>query len=349
MQHSNELTTTWQSPSNIAIVKYWGKREVQEPVNPSISFSLSEALTKTKVSLRPADQGGFLFLLDGKEIPGFDKKIRKFLELVQVRLPLIRNHFLKIESTNTFPHSTGIASSASSMSALAFCLADLQQKINGKNPLDITEVSSLARLGSGSAARSVYGGWNLWGRLSEIPESADNYAVPVPVSVAPVFQSFHDDILIVNSNTKPVSSSAGHTLMNNHPYRAGRISQAHQNTLTILKHLETGNLEGFIELTESEALSLHALMMSSSASYTLLQPNSLLLIEKIREYRKTKDIPVSFTMDAGPNIHLLYPHEFSEEIKKWQEQQLKPLCEEGRIIRDFVGKGPQKITTTSPQ
>jgi diphosphomevalonate decarboxylase len=343
MQHSKELTTTWQTPSNIAIVKYWGKKEVQEPVNPSISFSLSEAVTKTKVSLSHADKAGFKFILDGKEVPGFDKKIRKFLDLTQVHLPLIKNHFLKIESSNTFPHSTGIASSASAMSALAFCLADLQQQINRKHSLDISEVSSLARLGSGSAARSAYGGWNLWGRLTEIPESSDTYAIPVPVSVAPVFQNFHDDILIVKSTTKPVSSSVGHSLMNTHPYREGRISQAHKNTLSLLRHLETGNLEGFIDLAESEALSLHALMMSSTPSYTLLHPNSLLLIEKIREYRKTKDIPVSFTLDAGPNIHLLYPHEFAEEVEKWQEQQLKPLCEEERIIQDFVGKGPQKI------
>lgn len=343
MQYSKELTTTWKTPSNIAIVKYWGKKNVQEPVNPSISFSLSEAVTKTKISLSPAKKGDFKFLLDGKEAPGFDIKIRKFLNLTQVRLPLVKNHFLKIESSNTFPHSTGIASSASAMSALAFCLADLQQQINGNNPLDISEVSSLARQGSGSAARSVYGGWNLWGRLTEIPESADNYAIPVPVSVAPVFQTFHDDILIVKSTSKPVSSTAGHALMNNHPYREGRITQAHNNTLSLLKHLEAGNLEGFIELSESEALSLHALMMSSNPSYTLLQPNTLLLIEKIREFRKLKDIPVSFTMDAGPNIHLLYPHEFAEEVEQWQEKQLKPLCEEGRIIRDFVGKGPQKI------
>ncbi|RCW38310.1 diphosphomevalonate decarboxylase [Marinilabilia salmonicolor] len=343
MQHSIQSNTTWKTPSNIAIVKYWGKRDVQEPVNPSISFSLSEATTTTKITASPSEKGGFTFLLDGKEQGSFDKKIRKFLELAQVRLPLIKDHFLKIESSNTFPHSTGIASSASAMSALAFCLADLQHQITPENPLDISEVSSVARLGSGSAARSVYGGWNLWGRLTEIPESSDHYAVPVPVSVNPVFQKFHDDILIVKSEKKPVSSSAGHALMNHHPYRNGRIKQAHDNTLNLIKYLETGNLEGFIEMAESEALSLHALMMSSTPSYTLLQPNSLLLIEKIREFRKTKDIPVSFTMDAGPNIHLLYPDEYQKEISGWQEKELQPLCEKSRIIRDNVGNGPQKI------
>lgn len=343
MQHSTQATTKWQTPSNIAIVKYWGKRDVQEPVNPSVSFSLSEAVTRTQITSTPSEKGGFSFHLDGKEVPGFHSKISKFLELAKVRLPIIKDHFLQIESSNTFPHSTGIASSASAMSALAFCLADLQQQITSESSLDISEVSSLARLGSGSAARSVYGGWNLWGRLTEIPESSDHYAVPVPVSVNPVFQNFHDDILIVRSDKKPVSSSAGHALMNHHPYRNGRIQQAHKNTLSLIKTLETGNLDRFIELAESEALSLHALMMSSTPSYTLLQPNSLLLIEKIRAFRKTKDIPVSFTMDAGPNIHLLYPHEFSKEIIQWQDTALKHLCEESRIIRDYVGKGPHKI------
>lgn len=343
MQYSRPLTSKWQAPSNIAIVKYWGKRDIQEPVNPSVSFSLSEAVSRTQITSTPSEDGGFSFHLEGKEVPGFHGKISKFLELAMGRLPMIKNHFLKIESSNTFPHSTGIASSASAMSALAFCLADLQQQITPKNSLDISEVSSLARLGSGSAARSVYGGWNLWGRLTEIPESSDHYAVPVPVSVDPVFQEFHDDILIVKSDKKPVSSSEGHALMNYHPYRTGRIKQAHKNTLSLIKILETGDLDGFIELAESEALSLHALMMSSTPSYTLLQPNSILLIEKIREFRKTKDIPVSFTMDAGPNIHLLYPHEFSKEIAQWEDTTLKPLCEDRRIITDYIGKGPQKI------
>lgn len=84
-------------------------------------------------------------------------------------------------------------------------------------------------------------------------------------------------------------------------------------------------------------------MMSSTPSYTLLRPRSLELIEKIRNFRKNKDIPVTFTIDAGPNIHLLYPDEYSREILSWEDEQLRPLCENNKIMRDQVGKGPQKI------
>ncbi|PWD98221.1 diphosphomevalonate decarboxylase [Marinilabilia rubra] len=346
MTHTASLTSTWQSPSNLAIVKYWGKKNIQEPVNPSVSFSLSQAFTRTSVNLTPKEGGGFSFKLDQQPVPKFENKIETFFKAARPRLPIIENYYFDIESTNTFPHSTGIASSASAMSALAFCLADLQQQVDGKKDLDITEVSSLARIGSGSASRSVYGSWSLWGRMSELPESSDIYAIPVPADIAPVFRNLHDDILIVSSQDKPVSSTQGHKLMDNHPYREGRISQARQNTLTLLKHLSSGSFEGFAEIAESEALSLHGLMMSSTPPYTLLLPNTLSIIEKIKDFRNRKDIPVTFTMDAGPNIHLLYPDEFSKEIAEWEEKEIKPFCANGRIIRDQVGRGPKKGIAT---
>jgi diphosphomevalonate decarboxylase len=346
MEKKPALSSTWQSPSNLAIIKYWGKKGLQEPVNPSVSFSLEASTTTTRVTISPREGGGFSFRLANKKIPAFQEKIKRFLNLIRFRLPIINHYFLDIESTNTFPHSAGIASSASAMSALAFCLTDLQQQTSRQNNTHISEVSSIARIGSGSAARSVYGGWNLWGRLPEVPESSDNYAIPVPVNKR-IFQTLKDDILIISSRTKPVSSSAGHTLMDHHPYRQGRISQARENALKLLKHLQNGNLEGFIEVTESEALSLHALMMSSTPAYMLMLPNSMIIIDKIRTFRKKKDIPVTFTLDAGPNIHMLYPEEFSSEILEWQQKQIKPLCKNGCILHDTVGKGPQKIIKTN--
>jgi diphosphomevalonate decarboxylase len=347
MENKPALSSTWQSPSNLAIVKYWGKKGFQEPVNPSVSFSLQAATTTTRVAISPRKRGGFSFRMANKEIPAFQEKIKKFLDLIRFRLPIINHYFLDIESTNTFPHSAGIASSASAMSALAFCLTDLQQQTSGQSNLDISEVSSIARIGSGSAARSVYGGWNLWGRLSEVPESSDNYAIPVPANIKKNFQTLKDDILIVSSQPKPVSSRTGHALMDHHPYRQGRISQGRENTLKLLKHLQDGNLEGFIEVTETEALSLHALMMSSTPAFMLMLPNSLIMIDEIKTFRKKKDIPVTFTLDAGPNIHMLYPEEFSSEILEWQQKRIKPLCENGCILHDSVGKGPRKIIKTN--
>lgn len=347
MKGDQTYASIWKAPSNLAIVKYWGKKGLQEPLNPSISFSLSEALTTTKVVLSPFEGGGFSFKLNDREEKSFNPRIQKFLDNIRTRLPFIEQYHLEINSRNTFPHSSGIASSASAMCALAFCLADLQQQVNGgTSHLNIQEVSSLARLGSGSGARSVFGGWSLWGRSGALPESSDHYAVPLEVS--PLFRSLHDDVLIVDSSPKPVSSSKGHDLMINHPYREARIEQAHHNTLMLLKYLQSDNMEGFIEIAETEALSLHGLMMSSSPPYTLLHPNSLSIIKKVRDFREKSGIPVTFTLDAGPNIHLLYPDENTKEVSEWEQNELKSFCEKGQIINDQAGKGPGKIIETNP-
>ncbi|MGM0376620.1 MAG: diphosphomevalonate/mevalonate 3,5-bisphosphate decarboxylase family protein [Bacteroidota bacterium] len=345
MSRNRSYASTWKAPSNLAIVKYWGKKGIQEPVNPSLSMSLSESVTTTRVKATPREGGGLSFRLNDQEVPAFFARIEKFINNLQERIPFIAQYHLKIDSQNTFPHSSGIASSASAMCTLAFCLADLQQQVDPSRSINIQEVSSIARLGSGSAARSVFGGWNLWGRTTVIPESSDHYAVAL--DVAPVFQTYHDDVLIIDSSPKSVSSSHGHALMDHHPYKEGRISQAQENNTHLLKHLQTGNTEGFTEIAEAEALSLHGLMMSSSPGYTLLQPGTLAVIHETRKFREKTGIPVAFSMDAGPNIHLLYPDSFGQEVTEWEDSTIKKFCENGQIIRDRIGKGPEKIIETT--
>ena len=342
--HDFILSTTWESPSNLAIVKYWGKKELQLPENASLSFSLSKAVTTTRVEISTNPDGGFSFHLGGKKQPAFESRIKRFLFHAAPFLPRLQDYFLAINSTNSFPHSSGIASSASSMSALALCLADLEGQLSGQLETNLQLASTLARLGSGSAARSVYGGWDLWGRVEAYPESSDNYATPIPIVPASVFQNLHDDILIISSKPKKVSSSEGHRLMNHHPYKAGRLVQASSHILDLINILETGDLEAFIDLAENEALSLHALMMSSTPGYTLLHPNTLEAIDRVRAYRKESGLPLGFSLDAGPNLHLLYPHTHAEVIQKWIAQALIPLCENRTIIEDKVGKGPLKKT-----
>ena len=341
MSENRSYASAWKAPSNLAIVKYWGKKNVQEPLNPSISMSLSESVTTTRVKAVPREGGGLSFRLNNQEVPAFLARIEKFISALQERLPFLRQYHLEINSQNTFPHSSGIASSASAMSTLAFCLADLQQQIDPSRSINIQEVSSIARLGSGSASRSAFGGWNLWGRTTVLPESSDHYAVPIEAD--PVFQNYHDDVLIIDSSQKAVSSSHGHALMDHHPYREGRLAQARENTSRLLKYLQSGNTEGFTEIAESEALSLHGLMMSSSPGYSLLHPGTLQVIHETRKFREKTGIPVAFSMDAGPNIHLLYPDSVKEEINIWENTTLKNFCENGRMIHDHVGMGPEKI------
>ena len=121
----------WQSPSNIALVKYWGKHGKQLPQNPSISFTLSECRSETFVSFEKADRFGFQFFFEGKENPAFGAKIEKFLLENQSFFPFINQLNLKVESRNTFPHSSGIASSASSMSAFVMCLLEIESMLSG--------------------------------------------------------------------------------------------------------------------------------------------------------------------------------------------------------------------------
>ncbi len=338
-----ELTVEWKSPSNLAIVKYWGKRDVQFPLNPSISFSLKNAVTTTRVTAKPSEQGGFTFSLDGNMKETFNKKIANLLQLSSSTLPFITTHHLTIESSNTFPHSSGIASSASSMSALALCLADLQLLVDNEpnHNLDIKKVSELSRLGSGSAARSLYGGWTIWGETTAIADSSDNYAVELP-NIHPNFMQIANAILIIEPKSKKVSSSQGHALMNNHPYGAARIKQANDNTELLLEILESGDWNKFFDIAENEALSLHALMMSSNPGYTLLHPNSLKVIEEVRKARLEQNLPVGFSMDAGPNVHLLYPKYEEAKILPWIENTIRPLCHQHNIIFDELGEGPER-------
>lgn len=343
---NKEFIVEWTSPSNLAIVKYWGKREIQKPLNPSISFSLKNAVTTTRVSAKPSTEGGFTFYLDGIKKETFNEKVANLLKTATPKLPFISTHHLTIESSNTFPHSSGIASSASSMSALALCLADLQLLINNEasDKLDLQMMSDLARLGSGSAARSLYGGWTIWGESSAISGSSNKYAVELP-NIHDNFMQIANAILIIEPKSKKVSSSQGHALMNNHPFGTARIKQAHDNTLQLLEVLKSGNWNHFFDIAENEALSLHALMMSSNPGYTLLHPNSLRVIEEVRKARTENRLPVGFSMDAGPNVHLLYPKYEEIKILPWIENKIRPLCDQQEIIFDQLGDGPEKTNT----
>lgn len=332
----------WVSPSNLAIVKYWGKKNIQEPLNPSISFTLRQAVTRTRIKAEPAVEGGFTFSLNGKVKESFNDKIEAFMLHARRHLPFIRKHHLYIESSNTFPHSSGIASSASSMSALALGLIELHNLSLGKEDTqpDRMMASGLARLGSGSAARSVYGGWTLWGRFEGLKGSSDMYAIPIE-EVADDFKTIRNAILIIDPAKKKVSSSEGHSLMDFHPYRDARIGQAKDHTERLLGILKDGDWDEFFEIAENEALSLHGLMMSSTPSYTLLHPNTISALALIREAR-AGGLTIGFSMDAGPNVHLLYPASEEEKVRSFIEKELSALCHEQKLIYDEIGPGPER-------
>ena len=329
-----------RSPSNIAIVKYWGKHGNQLPNNPSISFTLTNCFTETKITyddsetqrLRDSEtQFSFDFYFEGKESQAFKDKIEKFILKNEQYFTFLKGLHFKIESYNSFPHSSGIASSASSMSALIMCL--LAIKYNDKD-IDLQEASYLSRLASGSAARSVYPTMTLWGKTSSLPSSSDEYAIPIGDMINPIFKTYHDSILIVSSKEKSVSSRAGHSLMNNHPMAESRYTTARKNTEDLLTILKQGDLEGFIKIAEDEANQLHDLMATSTPSYTLKEPNTVNIINKILEFRKETCLPICYTLDAGPNVHLLYPDFCNDRVKTFIKEELADLCFNNKWIDD---------------
>jgi len=340
----------WRSPSNIALGKYWGKKPVQIPANPSLSMTLSRAYTEMALEFSKRDEHDGIplvnFWFDGKTKESFEKKIAHYIHGLTKEYPFLGNYNFRITSHNTFPHSTGIASSASSMSALGLCLAEFIALKKGSN-MSYTLASRLSRLASGSACRSVYGGYTIWGHTPHIEGTTNEYAIPVPFEISPVFREMKDAILVVSSGEKEVSSSTGHALMDNHPYSRERYEMAMTNVSDLSDAIKTGDMEKYVHITESEALNLHALMMTSRKSYLLFEPGTLKIIKSIRQFRKKMSIPVCFTLDAGPNVHMLYPAANENEIRTFINEELVRYCENGKWINDQNGSGPEKIVQSS--
>lgn len=327
----------WSAPANIAFVKYWGKKGHQLPANPSLSMTLSECVTKTRTHFSPADELSVELRLEGKLQENFALKIKTYLSSLSGELPWINKLSVKIDTSNTFPHGTGIASSASGLCAFALTLTDYLKFLRpeGDGTLFLKRASYLSRLASGSACRSVYGGYTTWGE-SYLPESTDKYATTLKVH--PELSHMRDTVLVVNSTEKQVSSRSGHGRMNEHFFAEARFHQAKFHFKRCVEAMQSGDLEEVGKILEAEALSLHAMMMTSPDAYTLLKPNSLAAMEAIWAFRRETQLPLYFTLDAGPNLHLIYPEAFNHKIQTFIGHELAPLAES--IIHDRIGEGP---------
>ena len=335
------------SPSNIALVKYWGKKPHQIPANPSMSFTLNHCKTATvlEFSSKTTDDFSFEVYLDGEKKPDFRPKIKQFFKRIFPYAPYLKHYHFNIKTSNTFPHSSGIASSASGMSALAMCIVGLEEQLCTDLDVDYMKrkASFLARLGSGSACRSIEGGLVVWGAHDAILGSSDLEGVQYPFEVHDVFKTYQDAILLVDKGEKQVSSSVGHDLMHNHPFAQSRFEQAHAHLNQLIPILKSGDLNGFISIVEKEALTLHAMMMSSDPYFILMKPNTLEIINSIWAYRKNTTIPVCFTLDAGANVHVLYPKEYAQKVELFIKNKLSDFCQNQQYILDNVGNGAKRI------
>jgi len=350
---SNQLVSA-SCPSNIALIKYWGKYENQIPANPSISYTLNHCRTNTTMEFFAEEDFSVQTFLSGNEEKKFAEKIEKYFKNIEQYLPWILKGKYIIKTENTFPHSSGIASSASGFGAIAKCLMNLDEIFAEKNQkgfenLSLTtdnhqqitinqKASFLARLGSGSACRSLYEGLVVWGKTEEVAGSSDFFAVPYNNDdIHPIFKNFNDWVLLIHEGQKSVSSTVGHGLMNTNPYAERRFQEAHENFTKLKTILSSGDMEGFIKLVEHEALTLHAMMMMSEPAFILMQTGTLQVINKIWEFRKITGLALFFTLDAGANVHLLFPNDIdNDKITDFIKTELIPFTQKGGVVKDVM-------------
>ncbi len=287
------MKTTAISPANIAFIKFWGKKdpELNLPFNNSISMNLDGCLTTTTVEFSPRFSTDEVFI-DGRKVRGEKKeRVIKILNIVRKKSSLFWNS--KVFSKNSFPSSSGIASSASAFSALALAAS----KSAGLN-LTQKEISILARLGSGSASRSIIDGFAEWlkGRSSN-----SSYAIQI---APPTYWDIRDIVAVVENKAKRVSSTQGHQLAQTSPFFKTRLRLLPERIKLFKEAFFKKDFEKFGEILEQEAVELHTIAMTSRPCIFYLNSGSLVVIERVRRWRK-EGILCYFTLDAGANVHVI--------------------------------------------
>jgi len=295
-------TATVVAHPNIAFIKYWGNRdsELRLPLNGSISMNLDGLTTRTTLTCDPALDNDTLSL-NGVSItgPGLTR-VNKFMD--QFRLRTGTTCFARIESENNFPTGAGIASSASAFAALAGACYSAYGI-----PTEERSISRLARLGSGSACRSVPSGFTEW-----LPGTADADSFAISIA-AQDHWALVDCIAIVTHGHKNISSTQGHALAASSPLQTARVADADRRLKICRKAIESRDFEALADITELDSNLMHAVMMSSKPSIYYWEPSSLFIMKAVTLWRK-KGLPVFFTLDAGANVHVITLANFSENV-----------------------------------
>lgn len=290
--------------ANIAFIKYWGNLDddLRLPMNGSTSMTLDRLRTVTTVEFSPAlveDE----IEVDGEE-PSLDAKARIVAHLDHLRTLAGKPLKARVVSVNDFPIGAGLASSASGFAALTLAAAAALEMELGER-----ELSLLARLGSGSATRSLWGGYVEWVAGAKHEDSFASQIAP------PEHWELCDCIALVSTEAKEVTSSEGHKLAKSSPLYSARLSQVKEDLDRVREAILTRDFESLGSVAEREALSLHAIMMTSQPSLLYWTPATVRVMKEVRNWRKGGR-SVYFTIDAGPNLHLLTLPSCVEEIER---------------------------------
>lgn len=320
------MKATALAPSNIAFIKYWGKKDekLRIPLNGSISVNLSNLTTTTTVEFDKELLADEISINGKKE----ENTVRRVIEhLNRVRNLAKINFRAKVMSINSFPASSGLASSASGFAALTLAAT----KAIGLK-LDEKQLTILARLGSGSACRSIPDGFVEW---FEGESSETSYAKTI-------FPADYFDIavvsLIVSKESKILSTTEGQKKVIGNPFMKIRLSRMEEKINMIKKFIERKDLDHFGKLSEEEALEFHSMTLTSNPPVFYWLPQTVKIIHLTWQWRK-EGLPVYFTIDAGPNVFLIIKKDYLEKLKtKLKESNVQ------KYIVNYPAGGVRLIT-----
>jgi diphosphomevalonate decarboxylase len=320
-------SVTAQAHPNIAFIKYWGNRDdaLRLPANGSISMNLQGLFTRTSVSFQPSSALDE-FVLNGREMTGHPlERVTALLDLVRAKAGL--KHRAEVVSENNFPTGAGIASSASAFAALALAAS----KAAGLD-LPEAELSRLARRGSGSACRSIPGGFVEW--LSGTGDE-DSFAVSIS---HPDHWALADCIAIVSAEHKPTGSTEGHALAGTSPLQVARVADAPRRLEVCREAILNRDFNVLAEIIEHDSNLMHAVMMTSHPALFYWEPATLRVMDAVRAWRKD-GLQAAYTIDAGPNVHVICASEALQDIR----DRLSALPGVSRVLAAGVGGAAQVV------
>jgi diphosphomevalonate decarboxylase len=325
---------TVRAPSNIAFIKYWGARDLKRaiPSNPSLSMTLHRCYSRCTVE-HVAGDGAHEILWRGHR-GGFEAAPPAFADRVRAHLDFLRGWAecggrFRVATENSFPSAAGLASSASGFAALTLAtLAALGREV------PVEERSALARRsGSGSAARSVLGGYVEWPFDDDPTVEARCYAR----QVAPAEHwDLRDVVALVESGPKKVSSLDGHRRARTSPYWRVRQRRLPGRLREVRRAIAERDFERLGRVVETEAVDLHCVAMTSEPPIFYWRPGTLVVLEAVREMRRG-GLAAWSTLDAGANVHVICTPESEPHVA----DRLSQLDEVEEILRDRVGHGPE--------
>ena len=322
------MKATAVAPSNIAFIKYWGKRDegLRIPMNGSISMNLSNLLTTTTVEFSPNFKKDVIIVNNKQEV---NEGIRVIKHLDMVRSLANIKYKAKVVTKNNFPTSTGLSSSASGFAALTLAASNAAS-------LNLSEkvLSILARQASGAACRSIPDGFVEW---LDGDRNETSYAVSL---FPPNYWDIVDVVVIVSKNKKEVSTTEGQRLANSSPFFPVRLARIKDKIKLIKKYMQEKNFPLFGELVEQEALELHAIMLTSIPPLIYWLPETINVMHAVQKWRN-EGLEVYFTVNTGQNIHLICQKKDAKLVVK----KAKEISEVQNTIINYPSNGAHLVST----